>query len=875
MTQLILIVLGASLCLTLTGAWGAALGAAPRLLGLKRFEDRAAGTADLLPYAALVDCEPSIVMTKAGGLLAGWFYQGPDVDSATDDERNDISRRINAALLRLGSGYVTWHDALRIPVQPYCDRNVCHFPDALSLTLDEERRRHFLAQGRHFQSEHVLVLMYVPPTQKTSKFIDSLYDKDDNSSRDSHIKQTLSQFKKTMAELEDALGTVVHIRPMCSYWLDEDGILDPAEDAQRTSRAALQDELVNYLNLTLTGTPTPVNIPPVPMYLDAILAVNDLAVGDRPLLGKNYIACVSISGFPHATYPNILKDLESLPSAYRWSTRMIYLDQHQALGELNKYRRMWDQRKTGFISQMFRTPNPQINKDALQMVLETDAAIADANSDLVGFGYYSTAIVLMNEDLDELEKHARSVAALINRRGFMARIETLNTMEAWLGTLPGLARPNVRRPFLHTKSLADLLPLSQVWAGEEANPCPFYPPASPPWMYVSSSGSTPFRLNLHHGDLGHTLILGPTGAGKSTLLASLAWQFLRYNGATITAFDKGRSLFALATALPIAAHYDIAQESGDGVRLCPLADLDNDGDEAWAEDWLQSCYQLQNANQPPSAQQKEQIHQAVRLLRTKERSQRTITDFLYTVQDQKVQEAIGRYAGETAGGRLLDHSDNSVSECAFAVYECEELMGLGVQYALPVLLYLFRRFERSLKGQPAALLIDEAWMMLKDPVFQPKIREWLKVLRKQNCVVILATQSLSDLLESGIVDVLQESCPTKIMLPNNEAEQSGSKEHPGPREMYLRFGCSAADIGIIKNATKKREYYYMSNDGKRLFDLSLGALELSFVGVSDKESIAAIRNLIATYGRQWPQYWLKQRGVPDDSLRYLDEALAA
>ena len=101
-------------------------------------------------------------------------------------------------------------------------------------------------------------------------------------------------------------------------------------------------------------------------------------------------------------------------------------------------------------------------------------------------------------------------------------------------------------------------------------------------------------------------------------------------------------------------------------------------------------------------------------------------------------------------------------------------MALGEKNLIPVLLYLFRHFERSLTGAPALLLLDEAWVMLGHPVFREKIREWLKVLRKANCAVVLATQSLSDAVRSGILDVLLESCPTKILLPNEEADKGGS-----------------------------------------------------------------------------------------------------
>lgn len=118
------------------------------------------------------------------------------------------------------------------------------------------------------------------------------------------------------------------------------------------------------------------------------------------------------------------------------------------------------------------------------------------------------------------------IRRLVQAEGFGARVETLNATDAFLGSLPGNWYANIREPLINTSNLADLVPLNSVWSGNPIAPCPFYPPSSPPLMQVAS-GSTPFRLNLHVDDVGHTLIFGPTGSGKSTLLALIAAQFRR------------------------------------------------------------------------------------------------------------------------------------------------------------------------------------------------------------------------------------------------------------------------------------------------------------------------------------------------------------
>ena len=145
--------------------------------------------------------------------------------------------------------------------------------------------------------------------------------------------------------------------------------------------------------------------------------------------------------------------------------------------------------------------------------------------------------------------------------------------------------------------------------------------------------------------------------------------------------------------------------------------------------------------------------------------------------------------------------------------------------------------------------------MLGNPVFREKIREWLKVLRKANCAVVMATQSLSDAANSGILDVITESTATKIFLANVYAREDNNIE------LYKGMGLNSRQIEIISQMIPKRQYYYVSENGRRLFELALGPLTLSFVGATDKESIATIKNLEHEYGDYWTVSWLKSRGI--------------
>ena len=87
------------------------------MIPLKEFRGKEAGLADLLNYAAVV--EDAIVLNKDGSLMAGWFYQGDDVSSSTDDERNIRSERLNQTLAKLGNGWMTHIDAIRYEATAY------------------------------------------------------------------------------------------------------------------------------------------------------------------------------------------------------------------------------------------------------------------------------------------------------------------------------------------------------------------------------------------------------------------------------------------------------------------------------------------------------------------------------------------------------------------------------------------------------------------------------------------------------------------------------------------------------------------------------------------------------------------------------------
>ena len=238
-----------------------------------------------------------------------------------------------------------------------------------------------------------------------------------------------------------------------------------------------------------------------------------------------------------------------------------------------------------------------------------------------------------------------------------------------------------------------------------------------------------------------------------------------------------------------------------------------------------------------------------------ESGSKTLSEFYTTIQDEAVREALKVYTVEGGMGHLLDAEEDGLSLSDFTVFEIEELMNLGERYALPVLLYLFRRIEMSLKGQPAMIVLDEAWVMLGHPVFRAKIREWLKVLRKANCI-------------GGDGHAKPVGC-RQLRHPGCDRGIDRHQDLPAERvcrdqdtaALYRRMGLNDRQIEILATAVQKRHYYYVSEMGRRLYELALGPLALAFVGSTDKESVAAIKELEAKHGQNWVREWLAMRGL--------------
>ena len=779
------------------------------MLNLAEYRSKADRLSDHLPWAALV--AEGVVLNKDGSFQRSFSFRGPDLESATEAELIAAAARLNNMLKRFGSGWALFVEARRVAALGYPEDS---FPDRASRLVDQERQAVFDGERDHFESRYVLTLLWLPPADAQARAEQALVEQNDSSGRD--WREALTSF---VSETERALDLLASFMP--------------------EARALSSAESLSYLHGTISTKGHRVEVPETPIYLDALLADTPLTGGLEPMLGDQHLRTVTVLGFPALSSPGLLDALNAQDFPYRWMTRFLALDRNDATRELTRLRRQWfNKRKsvTALLREvMYNQPVQLLDSDADNQVADADLALQAVGQDYVSFGYLTATITVSGDSAAIADARVRHVERIINGLGFTVKRERVNAIEAWLSSLPGQVYANVRQPLIHSLNLAHLMPLSSVWAGPEFN----QHLGASALLFAETSGSTPFRLSTHVGDVGHMLIVGPTGAGKSVLLALMAMQFRRYRQARITLFDKGWSARAAVLAMG-GAHHALGEIAEAGaLSFQPLARVHEAAERAWAVDWLAALLEHEKVLVTPEI--KDMLWSALLNLSGAPIEERTLTGLSLLIQSNAIKAALAPYTLEGPHGALLDAAEDRLALSDVQCFETEALLSQPGA-VLPVLTYLFHRLEERFDGSPTLLVLDEAWVFLDNPLFAQRIREWLKVLRKKNVAVIFATQSLADIAESSIAPAIIDSCPQRIFLPNDRAVE------PQSRAAYERFGLNERQIELIAHATPKRDYYLQSRRGNRLFDLKLGPISRTFCGASSPDAQRLIDQVLAEHG---------------------------
>lgn len=823
----------------------------------KEFRTKRAGFPDLLRYA--LTRRPGVVEGKGGELIATWKYRGPDMQCSSQAELDALRVRVSAMVKKLGSGWMLHSTTLRKESVLYKDGG--YFPDAVTRAIEDERVAQYRKEGTHYENEYFLTFTYLSDLVLVSKVKEFAYDSADKGRMDPAriAAKTYDYFERQMAE---SVGTLESCMSNKLVRLVPKQEVDPI-----THRAVWFDEQLSFFHECLTGKAQPIRLPTraVPVGIDFLIGSYGFFPGIRPILNNQNIRVVAIESPPdEGTTFGMLEALNVLGVQFRWTTRWIARDAEKAKASTQKVRSKWRQKIRGFVADVTGRQGGAINQDAVNMAADAEAVLTDLESGEVSYGQWTAVVVLMDGNSALLEAAVRFLLKHISAQGFTCRDEDVNCTEAFLGSLPGHGYENVRRPEIHSMNLADCLPLTSTWQGPLVNPCSFYKKYYsnsdvPPLFQGSASGGTPFRVVLHNGDVGHTFIGGPTGAGKSTLLGMIAASHFRYPNARVFAFEKGESMLALCLGAG-GIHYNFLDEGSDAsmsIGFAPFGNIDRLTDRIWAREYVETILMLHGVTVDLDISA--EVSRAIDLLQTRPVTMRSFTDLNQLIQIRTVKQVLMLYEKDMAGG-MLNAKRDTVSTSRFTVFEMEKLMEMGDKHVVPVLMYLFRVIERTLDGSPTVIILDEGWLMLQHPMFAEKLKEWLKVLRKANASVIFATQELQDVASSPIASTIFSSCQTKILLPNASAKMEDNAK------LYKSIGLTEREIDLLVMATPKRDYFFTSPAGRRLFQLELGPVALSFVAASGADDRKLVKELNHLHGADWVSHWLTRQDVSPDVL---------
>lgn len=789
---------------------------------IKEFQDEKNKLSTYVPWIAMID-ESSIVLNKNGTFQKTLKFRGYDLDHSTKLELQNSDARLNNVLRRLEGNWTMHVEARRVKSKEYKTTNIMNYATKL---IDDERREKF-EKGVYYDSEYYLTLTYLVPkdTEKTIKrfFIEE-------NQEEKNLDKSLEVFKKEFQEI---------------FALFQELFLEVKE--------LTPEETYTYLHSCIsTKEMEQVKIPEVPLYISNYLCDCELIGGLEPELGEKYFRCISIQGFPNFTETGFFDILNRLGMEYRWITRFMFLDKIEALSKLEK---KWKATFNGrisllkhFMMQLSGEQEPsKVDKDALQKAEEIDTQINLTRGDYLSQGFYSCVLIVYDSDLELLNDKVLNIEKTINKLGFTTINESINCVEAFLGSIPGNIYNNVRIPIVNSITLTHLLPTSCVWGGDSMN----YHLNQPSLIYTQTAGSTPFRFNIHVGDVGHTSVVGPTGHGKSVFLGLLSAQFFKYPNAQVFFFDKDASSRVLTYAMD-GTFYDLGEDELTFQPLSKIGILEEKIEEIleknpeytyeeaieiekkraemeleWANEWLLEIFEQENVVLTPV--QKSKLWNSLELLSVSKVKLRTLSNLHTSLNDKILKEVLEKFTIKGALGRYFDSDEENISFSSWQVFEMAKIIN-NKSAITPLLSYLFHKIEGQLTGNPTILVLDECWMFFDNEQFSNKIREWLKVLRKKNTSVIFATQELGDIMNSKLFTTILDACQTKIFLPNANA----FAENYVP--IYEKFGLNQREISIISKGTPKKEYYYRSNKGARLFELALNFNTLKLLAASDQDS---------------------------------------
>ena len=432
---------------------------------------------------------------------------------------------------------------------------------------------------------------------------------------------------------------------------------------------------------------------------------------------------------------------------------------------------------------------------AISQIQEIDSALDSAMSGEFAFGNHHASVMCIEDSVKSLESALSMVVVEFSNCGITAVRERLNMEPAFWAQLPCNAEFMARRSTVNTLNIAAFASFHNYPSGKRKKNH---------WgdavTVLKTVSGTPFFFSFHVRDVGHTMIIGPTGSGKTVLLNFLCAQSQKFR-CRLFFFDKDRGAEIFIRA--IRGRYmvpDIAKVSG----FNPFQLSDNNENRSFLIEFLKVLVAVGDQLLP--AHEVERINEAVNgnyKLPFEKRRLRNIAPFMGIAGPGTLAGRLSMWHSDGSHAKLFDNAEDRIDFTSARSFGIEMANILNDKISLsPVLLYLFHRIQSSLDGSPTMIVLDEAWALIGNQVFAPKIKDWLKVLRKLNTFVVFATQSVEDAAKSSISDTLVQQTATQIFLPNLKAT-------PIYREVFM---LSEREFTLVKTTDPSTRYFLVKQD---------------------------------------------------------------
>lgn len=817
------------------------------------FKKKYGKLSDIITWLALTN--NNVVINNNNTLQKTYQFIGADCLTMNEDDFQLYFEKLNNTLKRLNTGFMLWFEARKEYDTSYMDT-----PNNNELQHEMDLiRKDNLTDAYSFVVKYYVTIVYKEPNEMLKR-LGNVIDQDNK-----RVLQEAKSFLKDMVALFNPALNEAELNHISDEYIEalhhtEETFLEGANDIvlllaknMPDIRPLTKEETLTYLHSLISDTDFTVKAD-VRFFLTQELSDSVFVSGRQPKLGKKYIGVIGIKDLPSTTYPTMFDALNRLSSEYRFCTRWISLAKDQSKKELLKIQQNHFQRAKSLITMIMEAinnkDNGKVDPSAIRDGEEVTGAILELESDKVSFGYLTINVVLMHEDLQILQEELNEVKSIVNELGFVAVIEKDNATSAWLSTIPSVYAFNVRNFLVHSMTMASCSPLSALYEGQKKNKhFDSLGLGGMPLLKARTPEGLPFYLNLHVADVGHTFIAGATGTGKSVFLNTLVCNFQKYPNAKVFIFDKAASSRVLTQAMG-GNFYNLLVDT-ESIAFQPLVNIDDGTELIWVLEWLKRYAESKNFTITPEVN--DHLLEALRTLSHSPKHLRTISNLKQTIQNEDwrllLSELTGIDGKGGAYGPLFDSDIDKFGQGRWQVFEMEKLME-NESIVAPTLDYLFHRIEQQLNGEPAIIILDECWLFLRNAAFQKKIVEYLKDLRKKNALVVMATQNLSDIPDE-IKPVIIGNMPTKIFMPNTSSSEATAN-------LYTDFGLNSTEQSIIRMMTPKKDYYYKSPEGTRIFDLDLSPFEIAFLAAtskSDQLKAHELRYLTPSeFIRQWRAY---------------------